>query len=77
MASIDYVFKVAEYESGTVNLTATVHLPQNTSSIKGIGQRNSQSKQSETFSTNSILQHCISTAAATLLEVGQCFRARL
>lgn len=39
MASIDYVFKVAKYDSQAVNLTATVHLPKDTSSIKGIGMQ--------------------------------------
>ena len=38
MTSVDYVFKAVKYDAQTVNLTATVYLPQNTSSIKGIGK---------------------------------------
>ncbi|EXJ71808.1 uncharacterized protein A1O5_05618 [Cladophialophora psammophila CBS 110553] len=36
MASIDYIFKAVKYGAQTVNLTATVHLPRNTSSVKGL-----------------------------------------
>ncbi|KAK4544856.1 hypothetical protein LTR36_003760 [Oleoguttula mirabilis] len=36
MASVDYIFKAVEHGAQTVNLTATVHLPKNTSSVKGI-----------------------------------------
>lgn len=38
MTSVDYVFKAVKYAALTVNLTATVHLPKNTSSVKGIGK---------------------------------------
>jgi hypothetical protein len=38
MASIDYVFKAVQYGPVTVNLTATVHLPQKPTSVKGIGE---------------------------------------
>jgi hypothetical protein len=38
MASVDYIFKAVKYGAQTVNLTATVHLPENASSVKGIGR---------------------------------------
>ncbi|SPO03696.1 uncharacterized protein DNG_06379 [Cephalotrichum gorgonifer] len=36
MARVDYVFKTVAYRAQVVNLTATVHLPANISSVKGI-----------------------------------------
>ncbi|KAH8705786.1 Alpha/Beta hydrolase protein [Talaromyces proteolyticus] len=36
MASVNYVFKAVKYGAQKVNLTATVHLPKDTSSVKGI-----------------------------------------
>ncbi|KAJ5213040.1 hypothetical protein N7449_000209 [Penicillium cf. viridicatum] len=36
MASVDYVFNTVNYGDLTVNLTATVHLPKNTVSVKAI-----------------------------------------
>ncbi|KAJ6142443.1 hypothetical protein N7471_001896 [Penicillium samsonianum] len=36
MASIDYVFKVVDYGVQKVSLTATVHLPRDTTSVKAI-----------------------------------------
>lgn len=38
MASVDYVFKTVKYGTQTVNLTATVHLPKDKSSVKAIGK---------------------------------------
>jgi hypothetical protein len=38
MARIDYVFKTVSYGTQAVNLAATVHLPAQTSSVKGIGE---------------------------------------
>lgn len=38
MARVDYVFKTVAYDTQAVNLTATVYLPANTSSAKGIGE---------------------------------------
>jgi hypothetical protein len=38
MASVDYVFKTANYGAQTVNLTATVHFPKYTTSVKAIGK---------------------------------------
>lgn len=38
MAPIDYFFKTVKYGAQTVNLTASVHLPKSTSSVKGIGK---------------------------------------
>ncbi|KAL5361530.1 Alpha/Beta hydrolase protein [Aspergillus floccosus] len=36
MATVDYVFKTVNYSAKTVNLTATVHLPKDTTSVKAI-----------------------------------------
>ncbi|GIJ90959.1 hypothetical protein Asppvi_009924 [Aspergillus pseudoviridinutans] len=36
MASVDYVFKTVNYGAQTVNLTATVHLPEGNTSVKAI-----------------------------------------
>lgn len=38
MASVDYIFKTVKYDTQTVNLTATVHLPKDTASVKAIGE---------------------------------------
>lgn len=38
MASVDYIFKTVKYDTQTVNLTATVHLPKDTTSVKAIGE---------------------------------------
>jgi hypothetical protein len=38
MASVDYVFKTVNYGTQTVDLTATVHLPKDTTSVKAIGK---------------------------------------
>lgn len=37
MACVDHVFKTVMYGTQAVNLTAAMHLPANTSSVKGIG----------------------------------------
>ena len=38
MASVDYIFKTVKYDTKTVHLTATVHLPKDTTSVKAIGE---------------------------------------
>jgi hypothetical protein len=38
MTSVDYVFKTVIYGTQSVDLTATVHLPKDTTSVKAIGK---------------------------------------
>jgi hypothetical protein len=38
MAPIEFVFKSIPYESQTVELKASVHLPQDAAIVKGIGE---------------------------------------
>jgi hypothetical protein len=38
MASVEYIFKTINYGTETVNLTATVHLPKEITSVKAIGK---------------------------------------
>lgn len=38
MASVEYIFKTINYGTETVNLTATVHLPKDITSVKAIGE---------------------------------------
>jgi hypothetical protein len=43
MAPVQFVFKSIPYGSQTVELEASVHLPQNTAIVKGIGEFKLQS----------------------------------
>jgi acetyl esterase/lipase len=53
MASVDYIFKTVKYDTQTVNLTATVHLPKDTTSVNAIGEAPTRSLyRREKYHTN-------------------------